>query len=190
VNSQGPRRAADNPFAAERIDALGLRPVGWTWSGLLERLERLDYRGAVIGPHGTGKTTLLGELGRRLGPHRSVHVRIPADDLRVAARLPALDTTDRIVLLDGSERLTAVAWWRLRLAWRHAAGLVITAHAPGRLPTLVEMRTDPALLRELVAELAPRDVDRIGAALDGLFERHRGDIRSCLRALYDLEAGR
>jgi hypothetical protein len=52
------------------------------------------------------------------------------------------------------------------------------------------MRTDPALLRELVAELAPGEVDRMGIDLDGLFRRHRGDVRSCLRALYDLYAGR
>ncbi len=192
--SPAPCRAADNPFAAERIDALALRPVGWTWGELLDRLERLDHRGAVIGPHGTGKTTLLAKLGRHLGPHRAVHVRIPGDGpnavARTLARLPAVDVADRIVLLDGSERLTPVAWWRLRIAWRRASGLVITAHGPGRLPTLVEMRTDPALLRDLVAELSPDDVDRIGPDLDELFRRHRGDIRACLRALYDRYAGR
>jgi hypothetical protein len=194
VTTPAPSRAADNPFAAERIDGLAVRPRGWTWDALLARLTALDSRGAVIGPHGSGKTTLLEELGRRLGPDRSVHVRILTDGPRPVARtlayLPPSEAVSRIVLADGAERLSAMDWWRLRVAWRRASGLVITAHAPGRLPTLVEMRTDPALLRELVMELAPDDAERLAGSLDDLFRRHRGDIRSCLRELYDRQAGR
>jgi len=193
VTAPASRRAADNPFSAERIDALTLRPRGWTWDGLLARLEELDHRAAVVGPQGSGKTTLLIELERRVAL-ATPRIRIDARDPRPVAdafrRAPPDAVAGRVVLVDGSERLGWFSWWRLRLGWRRAAGLVVTRHAPGRLPTLVEMRTDPALLRELVAELTPGEVDRMGIDLDGLFRRHRGDVRSCLRALYDLYADR
>jgi hypothetical protein len=67
---------------------------------------------------------------------------------------------------------------------------VVTRHAPGRLPTLVEMQTEPALLHELVATLAPADVVRLEPHLVDLWARNDGDLRACLRALYDLYAGR
>src|SRR5437868_15544127 len=59
-------KARDNPFAADRVLRVRYRPQGWTWEQLLARLEQLDYRGAIVGPEGRGKTTLLEDLGERL----------------------------------------------------------------------------------------------------------------------------
>jgi hypothetical protein len=75
-------------------------------------------------------------------------------------------------------------------ATRRAGLLVATLHRPRLLPTLIECRTDLGLLRELVAELAPADAPLLEPRLDELFERHRGNIRLCLRELYDVYAGR
>src|SRR5688500_1096998 len=51
-----------NPFRAQRIDALSYRLQDMTWEELLVRLARLKFRGAITGPHGHGKSTLLDAL--------------------------------------------------------------------------------------------------------------------------------
>src|SRR5687768_9283988 len=55
-------RARDNPFSTDRVLKIRYRPRGWTWDGLLARLASLDYRAAIVGPEGRGKTTLLQDL--------------------------------------------------------------------------------------------------------------------------------
>ncbi|MBL8849862.1 MAG: hypothetical protein JNG89_09265, partial [Planctomycetaceae bacterium] len=71
-----------------------------------------------------------------------------------------------------------------RRAGRHA-GLVVTLHRSGRLPTLIDCRTSSDLLESIVARLAPDDVDHLRGELPALFHRHQGNIRLCLRSLYD-----
>jgi len=182
-------RAADNPFRADRIEGLAIRPRGWTWDRLLDRLETLGGRGTVVGDHGRGKTTLLEELERCLAPS-ALLVTIPAEATDpLGTALAAGDVTGRLVLLDRSERLGTIAWRRLRRAWRSAAGLVITRHRPGRLPTLVRLETTPGLLLELALELTPDLPADTVAVLPAVFARHDGNIRECLRELYDRYAG-
>lgn len=178
-------RAADNPFRADRIEALAVRPYGWTWNGLIDRLATLGNRGAVVGCHGHGKTTVLEELERRL-PGPTLRIDLAADEPRpLRAALAAGDVTGRVVLLDRSEKIGPIDWHRLRWAWRSAAGLVIARHRPGRLPTLVRLDTSPQLLEQLALELAPDLPAAIVANLPAIFARHHGNIRECLRELYD-----
>ena len=113
----------------------------------------------------------------------SVISHVAPEDRRTAAQ-------SDIVFVDGAEQLGPLAWWRFRRIVRQATGLVITSHRSGRLPTLIECRTSPTLLRELVTELAPDDIEKLEPRLDDLFERHKGNLRSCLRELYDRYAGR
>jgi hypothetical protein len=95
------------------------------------------------------------------------------------------------VFVDGVEQLGAAGWRRLVWRTRGARSLVVTQHRPGRLPTLVTCASSPALLRDLVVDLVPDDdFARLDACLDDLLHRHDGNIRLCLRDLYDLYAGR
>ena len=71
---------------------------------------------------------------------------------------------------------------------RVAGGLLITAHGRGLLPALVECRTTPALLGDLVRELVGAEAEQLPLAR--LYRSHRGNLREALRALYDLYAGR
>jgi hypothetical protein len=179
-------RPADNPFASARIDRLPYRFSSGDVSTLIERLTRLGGRGAVVGRHGSGKTTLMGLLAGEL-PGEPVSLRLDAatrNPLRTAvAGLPTTVGSHHSILIDGAEQLGAPGWWRLRRRIRRAGAVVITSHRPARLPTLHECTATPELLRELVRELAP-EVDAIDD-LDTLFERHDGDLRRCFRELYD-----
>ena len=153
-------RAADNPFAVHRVLRERYRLSETEWTHLLRRLERLGWRGAIVGPNGSGKTTLLEDLGKRL------------------------DASGRrdVQLVDGADQLSRVEWWRLRL---RSGGLVITTHKRAMLPVLHECVTTPDLLREITASLGvPLPV----AECASLLRRHGGNIRDALRELYDRES--
>jgi hypothetical protein len=185
-------RARDNPFAVQRVHAIRYRLAGVTWEELLESLAALGFRAALVGPHGHGKTTLLEELGARLA-ERGFRIRtatLRQGERRLGAERSAAlfrdpDPRD-LLLVDGAEQLDALSWWTLRLRGRAAAGLIVTSHQPGLLPTLHECRTTPELLAGIVAELAGR---ADGEEVAELFARHGGDLRLALRELYDRAAG-
>ena len=186
-------RARENPFAVHRIHALRFRLTEDGWRELLARLHALDRRAAIVGPEGAGKTLLLEELGARLGSlglaprlltlHRGE--RQPAPAAR-AALLAGLGGGD-VVLVDGADELGSLAWSSLRRATRAAGGLVVTSHRPGLLPTVWTCGTSVELLADLVRELVGRaEAEALRPRLAALFDRHRGDLRAALRALYDL----
>ena len=186
-------RPADNPFASHRIEGLAFRCAALGWRGLMQRMDDLGGRAAVVGPKGSGKTTLLMELARRL-EQPVVVVRIPGDcrdPWRTGhSQLPRPLTHRHAVLVDGSEQLGVFGWRRILHATRRARCLIVTLHHPGRLPTLIDCRTDAGLLRDLVEELAPPHTANLGSSLDDLFQRNEGNLRSCFRELYDVYAGR
>ena len=185
-------RPADNPFATHRVESLPYRGSTTSWSDLEHHLDTLGGRAALVGPKGSGKTTLLEELSRRLD-QPTILVRIPGSDplpYRTAIRqLPDPVTTSHTILIDSAEQLGPLAWRHILIRTRQARRLVATLHRRGRLPTLVTCTTDPNLLRELVHELAPLQTAVLDPTLDDLFRRHDGNIRLCLRELYDMCAG-
>jgi len=191
-------RARDNPFSTDRVLRVRYRPQGVTWDALLARLEALDWRAAIVGPEGSGKTTLLEDLAPLLR-ERGLTTR-PVSVTREAPRLPRRVEDDlvagigprNVVLFDGADLLPWLDWFRFKLRTTHAGGgLVITAHRPGRLPTLVECATCPALLVEIVeALLGPAEAESWRGRVEKLYARHRGNLREALRELYDIHAGR
>lgn len=189
-------RARDNPFRTERLLCVRYQPQGTTWSGLLARLADLQYRAAIVGPEGSGKTTLLEDMAPRLAELGLVprFVRLkragaPPGTGDVGRLLPEVSRRD-IVLLDGAEQLGRLAWARLRRRSLQAGGLVMTSHRPGRLPTLIECRTSPDLLAWLVRELLAGEEPVPPEQIAHLFSRHNGNLRLCLRELYDRYAER
>lgn len=163
------------------------------WSALRARLAVQDGRGAIVGAHGSGKTTLIEDLGARLvadglrvhwirlnDEHRAVQPELCREH---AATLGPRDA----VLVDGAEQLGVRAWWVLCLRVRRAGVFVATTHRGGRLPTVYRCATSVDLLRQLVAELGESISVAEAAALHA---RHRGNIREALRELYDVAATR
>lgn len=187
-------RARDNPFAADRVLSIRYECPEGQVGALLARLERLRYRAAIVGPHGTGKTTLLEDLEAplaRLG-FRVTHLRLRADRRRfpsgclaqLAARLDARD----LVCLDGAEQLDRVRWMTFRWRTRRAGGVLITSHRPGFLPTLIECTTSPELLDGIISRLTPQAGGLLRPTAEDLFKRHHGNLRDALRELYDVYA--
>lgn len=188
-------KARENPFAVDRVQTIRYRPLDATLGEILARLRELSYRGAIVGPDGSGKTTLLEDLQRALEAEglatRMVFVNdtspLPAPACR---RLLSELDRDEIVLLDGADSVPRSCWSLLkRRTVLHAAGLVITSHRPGMLPTLIECTTSLELLREIVADLQPFNRPVPPDLLASLYIRYHGNLRDCLRALYDLHAG-
>jgi hypothetical protein len=185
-------KARDNLFRSERVESLSYRFQDGDWAGLMKRLEALSYRAAIVGPHGAGKTTLLNQLAPRLAEagFRIKHLFLndqshPIDRATLRAWCDGL-SRETVVLLDGADLMSRMAWWRFRRASQRAAGLIVTSHRAGLLPTLIECRTTPELLDELLAELLGEPRQNMQHA--ERFDKHRGNLRDVLRELYDIYA--
>lgn len=188
-------RARDNPFRVERVLGIRYRPRLWTWDQLLTRLHELQFRAAICGPQGSGKTTLLEDLIVRLSEtgFRTRLLEVRRETRRVAGhqlrQFLAEADRDEILVVDGSEQFRHWTWRRLLRHSRRYPGLIVTSHAAGRLPTLVECETDVELLESIVAQLVPHAVARLRVHLPALYAAHHGNLRMCLRELFDLYAG-
>ena len=184
--------AAQNPFRVERLHSLPYQAPGFAWPALLKRLEAQRYRGAILGPHGNGKTTLMRDLAKRveaLGFRSRVlflndeRPRLPEGQLReLAGELGGKD----VVFLDGADHLGVWAWRRFLGRVRRAKGLVITTHTPGRLPALYACGTSPGILDSLLDHLIPEDAGALRNTAHRLFRQYNGDIRQVMFALYDV----
>jgi hypothetical protein len=86
-----------------------------------------------------------------------------------------------------AEQISAIEWFRFRWRARRAAGLIVTSHARGRLPLLIECATSPDLLERIVRRLSPAPAAGAPSAAE-LFRRHQGNLRDALRELYDFHA--
>jgi hypothetical protein len=184
-------RARDNPFRTDRVLRVRFRLAPGTWDGLLGRLDALGRRAAIVGPQGSGKTTLLEDLAPRLRA-RGFEVRgLRLDTERPRFELEFLDGffaslgPRDMILFDGAEQLGSLAWSRFERRARAAAGLVVTVHRPGILPTLIETSTSPGLLDEIVEEILGERSPDLRSMTPALFEKHGGNLREALRDLYD-----
>jgi hypothetical protein len=187
-------RARDNPFAVGRLERLHYRfPPRTSIETLLSRLRERAMRGALVGPEGRGKSTLLGELALRLAEeglavarvtlHRG-ESRVPREILESISAAGAGDA----LLLDGAEQLSTLSWVVLRFQTRRLGAFVVTSHRDGLLPAVFRCETSPELLAELIDELAPERPPDFPSARS-LYQRHDGDLRQALFEAYDIMNG-
>jgi hypothetical protein len=149
-----------NPFATcwTRPGRISYRfAAGESAELLVAKLAAQNWRGAIIGPHGSGKSTLLETLrpaivaaGKEVQAV-SLHDRprrLPAEFI------PNHNTSNSVLTIDGYEQLSWLKRWRLARRCRRAkCGLLVTAHAPTRYPTLVNLAPNLRLIEQLAADL-------------------------------------
>ncbi len=187
-------KARDNLFAVERIEQIRYKPQGTTLDELLTRLEAMKYSAAIIGSEGSGKTTLLEDLSTALEERGKQIKSVFINDTnqmtwKDSRNLFMKITADQIVLLDGADSVSRMTWPALKRGiLTRAAGLIVTAHKPGLMPTLIECTTTSDLFRQIVSELANSACELNPGQLDHIYHRHNGNIRTALRELYDIFA--
>jgi GTPase SAR1 family protein len=186
--------ASENPFASERLERLPYRfAAGDDWDALLKRLAAQRWRGAIVGPPGSGKTTLLEQLIPHLEakefhpktftfrPEHTFSEKQATLNQITAVKAPSF------LLVDGAEQLTTRQWLSVTNTGATCAGLVITQHRGGRLPTVHSCEVNPALLETLVLELTEAWLPEGEASR--LLTRYYGNVRDCFRDLHDRYAG-
>jgi hypothetical protein len=191
--------ASRNPLRTRRLEQLAFRmphdATPFDWPRFLTHLDstKIRGRGAVVGPHGSGKTTFLVELKQRLEArgrevvllftNRNGKGRVPEDWI-VALRRSSKRT---LVIADGYDAIGPLSRWQLRRIYRPRGGLIVTAHRRCALPTLLQTHTSQNLLAALVDELF-KDTPGMARPTDDtlrlLYEACRGNLREVFQRLY------
>lgn len=194
---------ATNPFSAQCIRP-GAQPFRFeeneSADRLLDRFRENGWLGQIVGPHGSGKTSLLHTLRGHWTEHADGWwTQVSAEGRRPAANaLPSrkwlhaawpkqLDSKRKIWIVDGFDGLSA--WQRRRmefLRWRFRLGFLVTTHRDLGLPTLYEPQMNFDRFHHLVGWLMRRySVALPVEAIRDAFLRHRPNVREALFELYD-----
>ena len=97
----------------------------------------------------------------------------------------------RLLVIDGYEQLSHFRRWRAMWLTRSSrTGLLVTAHHPTWLPTLIETHVDAALAQQVLEQLLSEDAVDRARMLDAhrlakLLEKHHGNLRELFMELYD-----
>ncbi len=193
-----PTPGRPNPFSTRHVrpGALAfLFPPGQSAAALVDQLRAQGWRGEIVGPHGSGKSSLLAalipaihEAGRPtlLVTLHDGQRRLPQSVLRAEI------APGTIVVIDGYEQLSA--WSRFRLdglCRRRNLGLVVTSHASVGLPRLWTTDVTPELARRLVTRLLGDESSVISPEeVDSCLARHQGNLRETWFELYDVYRSR
>lgn len=193
-----------NPFATRyvRPGALAYRfAVGESAEQFVERLAGHGWMGQIVGPHGSGKSTLIAAMLPALAAagRQTVCVTLRRGERRLPCVEPrdALGSdapgSDRLAsdaqwVIDGYEQLSRMTRWRLMRRFRRlGCGILVTSHHDIGLPTIARVEPNLETMRYVVAQLLP-DGDRtvndddIAAA----WQHCGGNLREALFGLYDL----
>ena len=185
-----------NPFATRftRPGACHYLPPGQSPGTIVAALRQAGWWGQIVGPHGSGKSTLVATLipemigqGRRGGPFAlsQGQRQLPG------ALAPGSWNSQTQVVIDGYEQLS---WWNRRkvqsLSRRAGAGLLITTHKSCGLANLFQTAPSLPLAQSIVGQLVPADTTITADDVDQAWQEQGGNLRELLFRLYDLYQSR
>lgn len=184
--------ARENPFAPARLERLlGFDPElsGTTWEELESHWADHDFRGAITGEQGSGKTSLLNAWGRRLEARGESPLRLFFNEqrrrLRDTDREILVECEGRILLIDGEQHLP---WLERRQVWKAAAkasGVIVARWHRGPWSEILRLEASPRLAAALLERAAPAYSARFQPDLEARFRRCRGNLRELWLGLYD-----
>ena len=170
---------------------LAFRPEwsGPSWDTIDQRWNELHHRAALIGRHGSGKTTFLDAWNRRLLKNscevEQLFLNRETTNLSEDAWQILEDCTGKIILLDGEEQLNWIQRRRFYQLTQKAAGLLVTRHREGKLPTLQHFDPSIEILHTAVRELAPDHFEQLAPQFPHWWKDYHGNIREILLRCYD-----
>lgn len=184
--------ASLNPFATGRVERLlafdpGL--IGTSWAEIEERWASLGHRACVTGHHGSGKTTFVDAMAKRLARVGRVERLFFNDSTR------GLSDADRKVLdacggafllVDGDEHLP---WRERRELMRGSIGAracLFARHRRRGLPELLRLKSDPVLAKRLLERISPEWGAILGGELSGRLQKNSGNLRELWLECFDL----
>jgi energy-coupling factor transporter ATP-binding protein EcfA2 len=186
-------RHQTNPFATRHTRPGVLPPLdGWGSPRDIDAfVASVCHHGAtaIVGPHGTGKSTLLAAVAASLSNEGRlagvVRLRRRRESLWVI--LAVVRTLPGSTLcVDGWERMGwGIAWVVRRLAKFRGCGLVVTSHGATGMPAAVHTAGTLPLLAAIVGHLPTHRGLVNQADLAEAFALHRGNLRDSLNELYD-----
>ena len=185
----------ENPFSARFVRPGAIPyifPPGCSAESLFETFERLQRMGAVVGPHGVGKSALITALADWMEQHEIPCLRLELHDGQrtLSQETWALleDRSEIVITVDGYEQLSTWTRYQLRrLSRKRRLGLIGTAHSDVELPLLYAPEPNEDLAWKIVQLLLERGEPLISREdVHESFARHQGNLREMLFDLYDL----
>mgnify|MGYP002623929485 CR=1 FL=1 len=187
---------ASNPFCADRLRPGAIDYIfvdGTNITDLLHKLRESNWRGEIVGPHGTGKSTLIQtllpklaneEFNVRLGTFRGGAFHWASE----GAATNGSTHLREIVVIDGFEQLSPLARWKWKwlTRWRRQ-GLLVTSHRSVGLPRLLTSNVNCDLARQVVQQIAGEEMAGLTADdVDAALDQADGNLRDAMFRLYDV----
>ena len=167
-------------------------PDQTTGDDVLRRLEAHGGWGAIVGCHGSGKSTLVASLLPLIRNRGSepIVVSLHGGRNRLETCIPSAAelSSHSMLIIDGFEQLGRWQRWRLlRTCLRRSCGLLVTSHRSCGLPELAVLKPQIELIHRLVENSLP---DHHGCIQDDdvqrAWKRHPGNVREVFFSLYDV----
>lgn len=184
-------KASANPFRSSCVDQLRYALPADTLEALVDHALS-ESCSCLLGPKGTGKTTLLEDLDPHLQQRgRETHwIRLTlestqADRAAAIAEIHSLGP-QHACLFDGAEVLSFWQWRRAcRTARSNGFTLIATLHRKRSVPILRHTQADWPLMEQFVRQLAGKHYsDQLLEHAQQAFQANHGNMREVFRACY------